>query len=121
MLRRPIATIFQKFGYLSQIFCEQNIANRTTQTGRFEFVVGAKGFEPSTPCSQSKYSTRLSYAPMRHKLYIIFYLTQVLFVRKKTITFFLLLSNASSALVNSFNKLVPSATKASNLSNSFLA
>ena len=26
-------------------------------------LVGAKGFEPSTPWSQTKYSTRLSYAP----------------------------------------------------------
>ena len=26
-------------------------------------LVGAIGFEPTAPCSQSKYSTRLSYAP----------------------------------------------------------
>ena len=26
-------------------------------------MVGARGFEPPAPCSQSKYSTRLSYAP----------------------------------------------------------
>ena len=34
----------------------------TTMVG-FYFMVGATGFEPTTPCSQSKYSTRLSYAP----------------------------------------------------------
>lgn len=34
----------------------------------FLFMVGAKGFEPSTSCSQSKHSTRLSYAPKRHRL-----------------------------------------------------
>ena len=28
------------------------------------FVVGAKGFEPSTPCSQSRCATRLRHAPM---------------------------------------------------------
>ena len=29
-------------------------------------MVGAIGFEPTAPCSQSKYSTRLSYAPKKH-------------------------------------------------------
>ena len=30
-------------------------------------MVGARGFEPPTSCSQSKHSTRLSYAPRTHK------------------------------------------------------
>jgi hypothetical protein len=29
-------------------------------------VVGAAGFEPAAPCSQSRCSTRLSYAPDRY-------------------------------------------------------
>jgi hypothetical protein len=31
-------------------------------------MVGAKGFEPSTTCSQSRYATRLRYAPMHKSL-----------------------------------------------------
>src|SRR3546814_14815158 len=30
-------------------------------------MVGARGFEPPTSCSQSRHSTRLSYAPTRGK------------------------------------------------------
>ena len=41
--------------------------NRRKRDG-FECLVGAKGFEPSTPWSQTKYSTRLSYAPKRRLL-----------------------------------------------------
>ena len=33
--------------------------------GDFKSMVGVKGFEPSTPWSQTKYSTRLSYTPKR--------------------------------------------------------
>ena len=72
---------------IGKFFCRLNpqvpaqfAKNATEMVAFFANVVGAKGFEPSTPCSQSKYSTRLSYAPMRHKLYIIFYLTQALFI-----------------------------------------
>ena len=31
------------------------------------FLVGAKGFEPSTPCSQSRCATRLRHAPFDRK------------------------------------------------------
>ena len=32
-------------------------------------LVGARGFEPPAPCSQSKYSTRLSYAPFLNQMH----------------------------------------------------
>ena len=39
-------------------------ANRELETmNREPFVVGATGFEPATSCSQSRRSTKLSYAP----------------------------------------------------------
>lgn len=46
-----------------------------------KLLVGATGFEPTTSCSQSKHSTRLSYAPnaqdytcffTKRKLYLFF-------------------------------------------------
>src|SRR3972149_1418155 len=33
----------------------------------FYFMVGARGFEPPTPCSQSRCATRLRYAPIYGK------------------------------------------------------
>lgn len=36
---------------------------KTVHMDGLNFLVGAKGFEPSTPWSQTKYSTRLSYTP----------------------------------------------------------
>jgi hypothetical protein len=36
------------------------------QKGAEREVVGATGFEPATSCSQSRCSTKLSYAPLRH-------------------------------------------------------
>ncbi len=44
--------------------CKQFNKKRPSCDGLFLLnLVGAKGFEPSTPWSQTKYSTRLSYAP----------------------------------------------------------
>ena len=51
------------------------------ECGIFLFnLVGAKGFEPSTPWSQTKYSTRLSYAPKRELLYSYFLKMQIYFI-----------------------------------------
>jgi hypothetical protein len=43
---------------------------RTMKTS--QVLVGAEGFEPPAPCSQSRCSTRLSYAPTRLESMICF-------------------------------------------------
>src|SRR5215217_8340593 len=37
----------------------------SSQSGSASFAVGARGFEPPTPCSQSRCATRLRHAPRR--------------------------------------------------------
>ena len=34
-------------------------------------MVGVTGFEPATPCTPCKYSTRLSYTPTAHEYYYV--------------------------------------------------
>ena len=47
-----------------------DIKNRRVPNTRLLLsLVGAKGFEPSTPWSQTKYSTRLSYTPLNDTYY----------------------------------------------------
>ena len=46
---------------------------KTVHLDGSNFLVGAKGFEPSTPWSQTKYSTRLSYTPKTSPIIYLFF------------------------------------------------
>ena len=45
---------------------EKKAATCITTGNRLIYLVGAKGFEPSTPCSQSRCATRLRHAPKKN-------------------------------------------------------
>ena len=97
ILRCPWAILFYKTGVLSSAFALRVnqlsrwfkpyhsviIKQKPTFVVGFGFMVGATGFEPTTPCSQSKYSTRLSYAPIENsitKIYLHFKLFMEIFL-----------------------------------------
>src|SRR5258707_3466641 len=68
-------------------------ANRELETvNREPFMVGATGFEPATSCSQSRRSTKLSYAPAskkeRHISRVLAECKSTRSLRKKTVQVF---------------------------------
>ena len=49
-----------------------DIKNRRVPNTRLLLsLVGVTGFEPATPCTPCKYSTRLSYTPTAHEYYYV--------------------------------------------------
>ena len=49
-------------------------------------LVGARGFEPPTPCAQGRCATRLRYAPTESSLYRMFHFIHPMVTRLRTMT-----------------------------------
>ncbi len=64
---RLVSERFQRTGLQNALSQEERFAEARKLAEEMGEVVGATGFEPTTSCSQSKRSTRLSYAPIAWK------------------------------------------------------
>ena len=60
---RSAVELLDKLRQMSNVVEEVVDAGITTETKLRNYLVGARGFEPPTPCAQGRCATRLRYAP----------------------------------------------------------